>query len=1493
MENRREYIPGCERYTLASEIDSLKKYLKRGIENRDENLDLPMTNLGTPVDQKLGKVTDLSGRREDLTIGKGTTELPKSREKLEIGAGPEVLPGTRESLEIKAGPEALPKGRESLEDISPDLTELPGSRETLTDTSQEITELPAGTAVSLPESVPSGSGDSSEITSLSGESDRVNLELPRTQVSLDKSREPLEGSKSVSLDKSRESLEIKAGPSKLPKDSEGLEVPAAPASLPKTRESLETPAGPSLDKSRESLEVPSSPGLETDRTELEIPAGPELSKSREELEVGQIPDLDKSRESLEVPGTPELVKSRDPLEAIKNVDLVRNRKELEAVKEVPLDKSREPLEGAKDVQLEKSRESLEALKNVSLEKSRETLEVPNKNALDTSRESLEAKSKVTKLPTEHEELEVPSSPGLEENRAELDAPGVQNLDDSRESLEVPGSPELPTDRLGLETPGSPDLRESRESLEVQGSAELEKDAVEVPGNIPEPDLPTDSVGLNVPGSPDLEDGFVELQDTRNISLPESREEITDSSEVELGTEALGLEVPENPGLSDKSETLEVPGSPELETDRVDLLDDSWQEELISGLTEPQQIKKPEIPEDTELVEGLQDYQKISDLTQIKALIPGLKDSQKLVDDSWKEELSNRRDDLEDTSWKEELVTGLTEPQELTDDSWTEELVPGLEKEQELLDDSWVEKLVDGYRSDPGQELNDDSWQEELVSGYRKDPDQELLDDSWQEELVSGYRKDPDQELLDDSWQEELVSGFRDDPGQELLDDSWKEELVDGYRKDPGQELNDDSWKEELVEGLEKEQELLDKSWEKDKTKEDMNDYIHSNLDSIRDDVWQNGDYYIDAEEKKVWIDNKRDKEDFNEYLHSNLDTIRDEVWQNGDYYLDSEGKKVWIDHKRDDKDDMNEYLYSNYDTIRDDVWQNGDYFINSKGEKSWTDNKRNKDDFNNYTKSNLDTIKDNSSVPGVSEVLEGIPAYKLDGNFASYLNPSKYIRWAVEQTVNAADALSPDKLVGGDIIKGSIKQRLLDETLHALVAARDLAEKALGMHRYRLPGGSGLDEGAKNLIRQGMSGDISVNSVIDLAQDTAANLLSSAAVRIDNPINRPDPDKTKEDADVFEALEGPRHGKRMEPVGGSDPTETSKAKELLKKALGSNQGLNKYTPFYYKDRYSSELAEELDHVGRNNRLGLGGTLESLCNKTDIEIVSFAQLKELLENSPYITTASRGIGKRASNGNSYAVNTMTLDSNHVWEIIFKPYCGPENGMMSYLPSIHQINFENYRNFGYNTCWDTWVPFTSFELTSKKMVQKSINLYTGEISIPQNLEFTNELRLVICDDQYKSWKRYFDYVMYASSYYTTPHDDKYYKEAKFTEKIFNFSDLDLSKYSKGVIRPAPYKNLAFHCKILCMNPQYQTLNVSDLLVVLKEFTEEWQGEVDASPTELAVMFSVVGENPNSLTEEDKKKFKQDTAKEENDLAVKNSNLASTAYNNPGPENCTILS
>jgi hypothetical protein len=167
----------------------------------------------------------------------------------------------------------------------------------------------------------------------------------------------------------------------------------------------------------------------------------------------------------------------------------------------------------------------------------------------------------------------------------------------------------------------------------------------------------------------------------------------------------------------------------------------------------------------------------------------------------------------------------------------------------------------------------------------------------------------------------------------------------------------------------------------------------------------------------------------------------------------------------------------------------------------------------------------------------------------------------------------------------------------------------------------------------------------------------------------------------------------------------------------------------------------------------------------------------------------------------------------------------------------------------------------------MVQKNLSLYSGEISIPQNLEFTNELRLVVCDDQYKSWKRYFNMVMDASTYLCEVHDKDYYKKVKLKDiagKQDTFKAADVVDYYKGVVRPAPYKNLTFRCKILSMNPQFQTVNMSDLLVVLKDFTEEWQGEVDSSPTELALMFSVVGENPTAeldLSDNAREKQKND--------------------------------
>ena len=46
---------------------------------------------------------------------------------------------------------------------------------------------------------------------------------------------------------------------------------------------------------------------------------------------------------------------------------------------------------------------------------------------------------------------------------------------------------------------------------------------------------------------------------------------------------------------------------------------------------------------------------------------------------------------------------------------------------------------------------------------------------------------------------------------------------------------------------------------------------------------------------------------------------------------------------------------------------------------------------------------------------------------------------------------------------------------------------------------------------------------------------------------------------------------------------------------------------------------------------------------------------------------------------------------------------------------------------------------------------------------------------------------------------------------------------------------------------MTPQLSTITKYDLLLVLKDFSEERSGEIDPSGSDLTVSFSIVGENP----------------------------------------------
>ena len=68
-------------------------------------------------------------------------------------------------------------------------------------------------------------------------------------------------------------------------------------------------------------------------------------------------------------------------------------------------------------------------------------------------------------------------------------------------------------------------------------------------------------------------------------------------------------------------------------------------------------------------------------------------------------------------------------------------------------------------------------------------------------------------------------------------------------------------------------------------------------------------------------------------------------------------------------------------------------------------------------------------------------------------------------------------------------------------------------------------------------------------------------------------------------------------------------------------------------------------------------------------------------------------------------------------------------------------------------------------------------------------------------------------------------------------------------KSNICVAFYKNITFRIRIYVMTPQFSTIRKFDLLCVLKDFMEEYEGDIDAPGPDLNLVFSVVGENPDN--------------------------------------------
>lgn len=269
------------------------------------------------------------------------------------------------------------------------------------------------------------------------------------------------------------------------------------------------------------------------------------------------------------------------------------------------------------------------------------------------------------------------------------------------------------------------------------------------------------------------------------------------------------------------------------------------------------------------------------------------------------------------------------------------------------------------------------------------------------------------------------------------------------------------------------------------------------------------------------------------------------------------------------------------------------------------------------------------------------------------------------------------------------------------------------------------------------------------------------------------------------------------------------------------------------------------------------TLKELCNSTGENIKTLDGLKEILLKSD-LTTSKKVTDLK-----------MSLDSNHVWEIILEPYIGADNGNMTFLPDFSEIRYRNQMQFGSLernkteapiTNYGNWLPINSFELQYRRSNQKGLALFDGDIYFPTSMEFTNELRLTFVDDQYKSFRWYFNRCAEAAVYKVIKADrgsdkilmDETYQDGNITryrslsEGVFDKSDRSLiTIIDKTRYETAMYKNITFKCTIYVMKGDYATVEKFILLLVMRDHQIEYSGDSDANGNELSVNFTIVGE------------------------------------------------
>ena len=1182
-------------------------------------------------------------------------------------------------------------------------------------------------------------------------------------------------------------------------------------------------------------------------------------------------------------------KEKSPLELYTE----KSREDLEDKRKISLENKREGLEGIPnpdDTKLEKHREGLDTESSEIEELGRERLELENvrgvRNLYINIKEKLNVPEEDIKLGKTKESLIDNHNPELDLTRIDLE--GFRDLS-YKEQLEVDSRNELDTTKINIgRTPGDIELGTYREDL-------ITPEELEKLGNYreslrtedPLEELGTTKIKLNgIPESElsELPEDKIPLRKTtedqelgtykEKLRTPEELDELGNHQEKLRDTREELDDLPEDKiALRQTAEELE-----ELGNTRIDL-----------GITEENELKSLEDYRDPLVVEddnslgdtridlgGTEDYEP-TELEDYQEILEGTKEAEP-------GSLEDTRIDLEGTvEYEDTELEDYRDPLVVEDNNFLEDeridLEGTKEAEPESLEDTRID--LEGTKDFEMSELED--YREDLSVEDNNFLEDERIDLEGTEEAEMSELEDTRIDLegtveyeateLEDTridlegTKEAEPSSLEDERidlegTKEAEPSSLEDERIDleGTKEAEPESLEDFIDKLEDSRDPELEDERIDLPEAFGDGFEGYNPLGPEELESLGGDI---NNFYESILEVPEAGDAPRQDGDYNPLGPEELDSLGGGL----ENFYDS---ILGVPEDTEENHTIEELSDVSIE-IPEDTEEN-----HTVEELSDVSIEIPEDTEENHTVTELDDTKHkapNAQAPSGQDDYEYSRNQKLskelvDGlAYKDHETSGKTIRSKAEDGDNGGLTLGDwlEGILGFDKgdpegKHGKERQKELNACLRNLTAERDAVEMIKGTWRSRLPGNNSGIVG--DLVSGGIGGMVDgvVDNVVDSAKENIGNAIfgdSFMDIDISKPLNRPDGLLDK-GMDAVEGIFG-RNDKdgwtaANNRITSSMPNSaniyaTSKFSEAEKELHTRKVNGKSSSGGGFWDKVGDVVGDIVEDTllgkGSDYKLkanyltgkGIETTLEELCGKSVSEVSSIGDLYTILQQSPYLTTPDK-----FTSANYSGYRSQTLDTNSFWEVVLEPYAGPENGDLNYLPGIHEINIRNIVTHGVNTAYNKWIPFTGFDLQKSKVTSKTLSLYDGEISYPISMEFTNELRITIADDQYKSWRRYFEECAKAAIYNSEGHDYAYYLYPRNDKSDYTLTAIDTNN-----ICIAMYKNICFRCLIYISTPQFSNIQKFDLLVVMKDFSEEYTGDVDGGAGDLTVSFSIVGENP----------------------------------------------